>query len=98
MDADDSARRDGRRRFISIGWSPPQPQAVMEAGDEASPGLTEAIAHRVAAMPEGQVLQIVSRAPTAQIDVTAWCRVSGHELLGLVTDDDTTQFWIRKVG
>jgi TusA-related sulfurtransferase len=68
----------------------------LEAGGEVPPGLITAIARRILAMLPGDVLEVVSLAPTATIDIASWCRHSGHELLGMLADGDESSFWIRK--
>jgi TusA-related sulfurtransferase len=73
-----------------------RPNAVLEAGGEASDVLMAAMARRIEKMAPGQILQVVSQASNAQMDAVAWCHVTGHELLALVVDDGSAQFWIRK--
>jgi TusA-related sulfurtransferase len=73
-----------------------RPNAILEAGGEGSDVLMAAMARRIETMAPGQILQVVSRAANAQMDAVAWCHVTGHELLALVVDDGSAQFWIRK--
>jgi TusA-related sulfurtransferase len=72
------------------------PQAVLEAGGKGSTVLIAAIDRRVTELGPGQVLEVVSLAANACLDAAAWCHVTGHELLGLLSRGDETRFWIRK--
>jgi TusA-related sulfurtransferase len=74
----------------------PRPHAILEAGDEGSQILTAAMTRRIETMAPGQILHVISQASNAQTDAIAWCHVTGHELLALVVEDGSVQFWIRK--
>jgi TusA-related sulfurtransferase len=75
---------------------PPVAHTVLEAGGEGSAFLLPAIARRLCALAPGQVLEVVSRAPSAQLDVLAWCHVTRHQLIELRARDGVTRFWIKK--
>jgi TusA-related sulfurtransferase len=75
---------------------PPAAHSVLEAGAAGTGVLLAAIRRRLEALAPGQVLEVVSRAAHAPLDVVAWCHVTGHELLELRAADGTTRVWIRK--
>jgi TusA-related sulfurtransferase len=72
------------------------PHAVLEAGGEGSKVLMSAIDRRMTELGAGQVLEVISLASNARLDAAAWCHVTGHELLGLLSKGEETRFWIRK--
>jgi tRNA 2-thiouridine synthesizing protein A len=47
---------------------------------------------RVRAAP-GQVIKVIALDPAAPADLPAWCRMTGHTLLG--HDEPSHAFWIR---
>jgi TusA-related sulfurtransferase len=75
---------------------PPEPQAVLEAGEEESAVLMAAIERQLDVMAPNEVLQVVSRARTAPLDVVVWCHVTRHQLIELRAGAGITRFWIRK--
>jgi TusA-related sulfurtransferase len=74
----------------------PAAHSLIEAGGEVSGVLMAAIARHIEELAPGQVLEVASLVPTARIDAVAWCHVTGHELLALLSDGDGVRFWIRK--
>jgi tRNA 2-thiouridine synthesizing protein A len=73
-----------------------KPQVVLDAGGETALSLSTALARCTHEMAGGQVLEVISMDPTARIDVMAWCRLTGHELLQMVGSGNESRFWIRK--
>lgn len=43
---------------------------------------------RIAELQPGDILDVVSTDPGAKNDVPAWCRINGHEVLGIREEDD----------
>jgi TusA-related sulfurtransferase len=72
------------------------PEAVLEAGDEHSGGLMAALRRSMSSMPMGGILEVESSAAGAHADITAWCRVEGDRLIGLLVMGDRTRFWLQK--
>ncbi|MCL4312604.1 MAG: sulfurtransferase TusA family protein [Actinobacteria bacterium] len=76
----------------------PKADAVLETSGLLCPGpvveTSKAISGRVQI---GQVLQVVSTDPGANLDIPAWCRNVGHELVFASEDPEGTfRFWIRR--
>lgn len=63
-----------------------------DAGDLGCGPLVLALRKRLRAMP-GRVLKVTALDPAAPIDLPAWCRLTGNELVG--HDIDAKSFWIR---
>lgn len=38
----------------------------------------------VTGLPAGDVVEVICTDPGARSDIPAWCRISGHELIGIV--------------
>ena len=46
----------------------------------------------------GELLAVVARDPAAAVDVAAWCRMKGHELVGADTaDDGAPRYVVRRL-
>jgi tRNA 2-thiouridine synthesizing protein A len=43
---------------------------------------------RIKDLQAGDVLEVISTDPGARNDVPAWCRINGHEVLGIREEDD----------
>jgi TusA-related sulfurtransferase len=71
-------------------------RALVDAGGATDAVLSNAIRRRLRDLAAGQVLEVVSREPTARLSVPAWCRLTGHELVQHVDQDEESRFWIRK--
>ncbi len=82
----------------------PHADAVLEMlGMSAAEGtacalLTPAIKRRLREMSPGQVLEVRVDDPQARGDVESWCRLSGHELLAVISDQaqGALRFYLRK--
>ena len=46
------------------------------------------LARRIADVPPGEVVGVVTHDPAARADVPAWCRMRGHEYVGEDAADD----------
>ncbi len=53
-----------------------------------------ALARAAAELPAGAVLRLWADDPAARVDVPAWCRMKGHELLAS-SDPDAGTFLVR---
>ncbi len=59
--------------------------------------LTPKMRGRIREMAVGAVLEVRTDDPSARDGVPAWCRLTGHELLAVVDDDNQcARFFIRK--
>lgn len=63
-----------------------------DAGDKGCGELVLHLRMRLNAMP-GKVLKLIASDPGAPADIPAYCRMTGHELLG--SDSATHSYWIR---
>src|SRR5258708_32331220 len=63
-----------------------------DAGDIACGDLVLELRMRLRAMKPGQVLRIKATDPGAREDIPAWCRLTGHKLLGA----EHPQYWIER--
>jgi tRNA 2-thiouridine synthesizing protein A len=70
----------------------PRADDEWDAGDLGCGPLVLALRKRLRAMP-GRILKITALDPAAPIDLPAWCRLTGNELVW--HDNDTKSFWIR---
>ncbi|MEK9647114.1 MAG: sulfurtransferase TusA family protein [Alphaproteobacteria bacterium] len=54
-------------------------------------------AHKVlSGLEAGTLLEVAATDPAAPADFEAFCRETGHELIGIETDDDVHRIRIRK--
>jgi len=81
----------------------PTPDALLEFDtSDASRGftcaiLTPTIKSRLKELESGQVLEVRVDDPAARLDITAWSRMSGNELIAMVEEDvERTRFYLRK--
>jgi tRNA 2-thiouridine synthesizing protein A len=81
----------------------PAVDAVLEVyttetgGMSACAVLTPMIKSRLREMQGGQILEIRVDDPSARVDVPAWSRLTGHELVAVVDEDERrTRFYLRK--
>lgn len=57
---------------------------VVEGGDLGCARLLVLLRARVAELDEGTVVHLSTSDPVAPIDLPVWCRMTGHEYLGIV--------------
>lgn len=71
----------------------PEPDALCDLGDGGCDvGALLTVRKLVASLNVGQVLEIRSSDPGVREDVPAWCRMTGHEYLGLAG----ARYFVRK--
>ncbi len=58
--------------------------------------LTPAIKAKLKQLNSGQILEIQVDDPTAEGDISAWCRLSGHALLAVIRERSTLRCYLRK--
>ncbi len=44
--------------------------------------------NRIKTVAEGDILEVICTDPGAKNDVPAWCRINGHEVVSIETQDD----------
>jgi tRNA 2-thiouridine synthesizing protein A len=80
----------------------PTPDALLEmlnSGEMASAlcaALTPAIKDKLKPLNSGQVLEVRVDDPAAEGDISAWCRLSGHQLLAVVREGSILRCYLRK--
>ncbi|RMD95253.1 MAG: sulfurtransferase TusA family protein [Calditrichaeota bacterium] len=47
-------------------------------------------------IPEGHVVEIIWDDPSGPMDIPAWCRATGHELLEIYDQGDSLSYYIQK--
>jgi tRNA 2-thiouridine synthesizing protein A len=68
----------------------------LDAGAANCGRLIELVSALVADLMAGQVLGVAAYDPSAQVDLMAWCRLTGHRLLSVTDTGDYLEFLIRK--
>lgn len=79
---------------------PPKPRAVCDGGDlDCGSGLLLIIREAMAPLDPGDVLEVRSREASVAVDLPAWCRMVGHELVGSRPGEGrSTSFFVGKRG
>lgn len=82
---------------------PLHPHALLEfyqSGGNSGPTcalLTPAIKEKLRAMASGQVLEVRVDDPAAREDILSWSRLSGHEVLAMISEEpQRLRFFLRK--
>jgi len=44
--------------------------------------------NRIKTLAKGDILEVICTDPGAKNDVPAWCRINGHEVVSIETQDD----------
>jgi TusA-related sulfurtransferase len=75
-----------------------RPDRVFEGGDlDCGSGLVLLIREHMLAVPDGGVLEMRSREPTVRDDLPPWCRMVGHEYLGVLEEEaPNLRYFVRK--
>lgn len=74
-----------------------KPDAVFDGGDmDCGSGLILLIRENMMAVPTGGILEMRSKEPTVNDDLPPWCRMSGHEYLGIIGEPSSARYFIRK--
>ena len=76
----------------------PKPDAVCDGGDlDCGSGLLLIIRNAMAPLAPGGILEVRSREGSVREDLPAWCRMVGHNLLGMEHGDGGyTHYLVRK--
>jgi TusA-related sulfurtransferase len=76
----------------------PDPDTVLDTVGLYCPVPIIKTAARIRQMQRGQILEVLSDDRVIQVDMPAWCRSTGHELLGHYERDGEYHFFVRKKG
>ena len=68
----------------------------LDVGAENCGRLIGLVAGAIARLPAGATLGVVAYDPSTQVDLPAWCRLTGHRLLAASPVGDRIEFLIRK--
>lgn len=71
--------------------------ATLDAGAENCGRLIDLVVKAIASLQPGQSLAVVAYDPSSQVDLAAWCRMTGHQLRFVTSEDDRLTFVIEKV-
>lgn len=73
------------------------PDGVFDGGDlDCGSGLVLLIRENMQTLTVGQILEMRSREPTVADDLPPWCRMSGHEFLGVTSGADCQRYFVKK--
>jgi tRNA 2-thiouridine synthesizing protein A len=70
--------------------------ATLDAGAGNCGRLIGLVAEAVAGLAPGQTLAVMAYDPSSQVDLAAWCRMTGHRLLSVTVVADHLEFMIEK--
>lgn len=77
--------------------TPPAADATLDAAGASCATLTPLIRAKLRELAGGAVLEVRTDDPSARVDVPAWSRLTGNELLAAVEEDAAhTRFFVRK--
>ena len=70
---------------------------TLDAGPANCGRLIDLVVEAMALVQPGQLLVVTAYDPSSQIDLAAWCRMTGHRLWSVQAADDHLTFKIEKV-
>jgi TusA-related sulfurtransferase len=70
--------------------------AILDAGAENCGRLIGLVMGAMAQLTPGQTLAVRAYDPSSHIDITAWCRMTGHELRSVTPDANHLELVIQK--
>ena len=73
-----------------------QAAAAVDTGELTCASLILAVRQALDGLATGEVLAVVSRDPSARLDLPAWCRMTGHSYLETEDRDDHAIHYLRK--
>lgn len=69
---------------------------VLDGAGNVCADLTPNIRKAIGELNAGEILEVIADDPAARVGVPAWSRLTGHELVATVEQDDThTKFFIK---
>lgn len=72
--------------------------ATLDAGEQNCATLVMSVRDEIATLQPGQILAVVAYDPSAQLDLLAWSRMTGHRFLGMDRHDDHSTIYLEKKG
>jgi len=69
----------------------------LDAGEAGCSELIMLIFQTMKPMTPGQILEVLAYDQVADIDITAWCRMTGNELVARNKENRPQRYYIRKV-
>jgi tRNA 2-thiouridine synthesizing protein A len=70
--------------------------AVLDAGQSGCGELVMLIFQKMKSLSPGQTLEVLAYDEAAEIDIPAWCRMTGHVLVASQVETSLKRFFIRK--
>jgi tRNA 2-thiouridine synthesizing protein A len=70
--------------------------AVLDAGKSGCGELVMLIFQKMKSLSPGQTLEVLAYDEAAEIDIPAWCRMTGHVLVTSQVETSLKRFFIRK--
>ena len=70
--------------------------ARLDAGSANCATLILNVRNAMRALSAGQVLEVIAYDPTSQLDLEAWCRMTGNDYLTLADRKDYQAHYLRK--
>jgi TusA-related sulfurtransferase len=72
------------------------PDTILDAGESGCGELVMLIARHMKTLMPGAVLEVRAYDPAAEVDIAAWCRMTGQLLLEQQLDARPQRFLIQK--
>ncbi len=66
------------------------PVMTIDGGHRTCARLLVLLRNRIAGLPDGSIVHLVTTDPVARIDLPAWCRMTGHGYLGPIETEPPT--------
>lgn len=74
------------------------PDAILDAGESGCGELTMLIANEMKTLTSGALLEVHAYDLAAEVDIAAWCRMTGQLLLEQQLESQPKRFLIQKRG
>lgn len=74
-----------------------QPDEVVDCLGQRCPLPVIAAARRLPELPVGAVLRVLADDPAAAVDIPAWCRMRGHEFVGVARVAGSPAYDVRRL-
>ena len=72
----------------------PEPDLILDCRSMRCPRPVIELARKIGDVPTGGVVAVLADDPAAATDVPAWCRLRGHEYLGLGSPSHETPVYL----
>lgn len=72
-----------------------QPAETIDGGDLSCARLLVLLRGRVTELPAGSIVHLSTTDPVAPIDLPAWCRLTGHDYLGVAEPGPPPVYGVR---